>query len=289
LFISLALASVCISTEASSAPPEFDELVGKRVLVLNPIYIRVTNEDPETVYDENEGVYYAVNNGTSLKPMIRRFKTFDRSKDQYGALENEEVEITDADWKTDEATITVKSLDGAKLRNVRVRFVFSTPQKFWWLFSQAFGEKAKYNFSLASGSLQYSDKAVTVSLMPSDFGIGLKIQNKLTLPITVNWLSGSFVNIAGEAQGIIHSGVKLINKEDYQKPTLIPPSASITDVVVPANSVEWTGKDWKYSPLFPMDSVSAKALNGKSVRIFLPLKISGKDHPLDLALKVTVE
>ena len=72
----------------------------------------------------------------------------------------------------------------------------------------------------------------------------------------------------------MHKGVKLVDREQPQAPTIIPPKAQVDDLVVPTDYMAFISGNWKQENILP-DNVVAKQLKGKTVSVFMPLEING--------------
>ncbi|MBF0292099.1 MAG: hypothetical protein HQK86_08080 [Nitrospinae bacterium] len=80
--------------------------------------------------------------------------------------------------------------------------------------------------------------------------LSLNIESKQDEAIVINWDESAYINPKGLSRRIIHGGIKLINKEKTQAPTVIPPKSRITDVIIPADNLVWKGKGWVQNPFF---------------------------------------
>lgn len=94
----------------------------------------------------------------------------------------------------------------------------------------------------------YFDEYVTLMPSVTDSKIDLVIINQHTSSIRVLWDNAAFIDGSGFAQRVIHTGVKLIDKDKAQVPSVIPAGSRITDVVVPVDGIEFTNGDWTYLP-----------------------------------------
>ncbi|GEM_PF-2702138 len=85
--------------------------------------------------------------------------------------------------------------------------------------------------------------------------IPFSIHNKTSQPMQILWDSCAFVNPNSNSCRVIHTGVKLINKEAPQSPTILASNSNISDMLIPVDNIKWDsgGKDsvgdWKYSLL----------------------------------------
>lgn len=265
--------------ESKDVPGELQNAVGKRYMLLIPIYHRgsmVFPGDP-TNMDQEMGLYFK-------EGMMKREAP---ARDMYKVInENQSVIITKVEVKAGEAEVEMKSESG---RGGKITFHYKDPAALLDMWQEVFDQKASYSFELLTGGLEISDDLVSVSLVPGVNGIGIKIKNNTDEPIKIDWSSASIVDPDGNAQGVVHSATKLANKDDYQKPTTLPPSAAVSDILFPSNSVEWSENGWMFIRLFPTAAKDATALDGKQISIFLPIQIAGKpDHNLNLKLVMHV-
>jgi hypothetical protein len=80
--------------------------------------------------------------------------------------------------------------------------------------------------------------------------ISLNIESKQDEAIVINWDECAYITPKGLSRRIIHGGIKFIDQEKTQAPTVIPPKSLITDIITPADNIVWTGKTWHISPFF---------------------------------------
>jgi hypothetical protein len=144
----------------------------------------------------------------------------------------------------------------------------------------------KWHFSLLkpkpSDDLSYEDESVSIKFSLAPDGISCNLRNKTSDPVTINWNNVSWVDYSGEAHKLIHSGVRLVDKEAPQPPTVIPPLARIAEAMFPADHVKSTSSGWSKESLWP-DLVDTsgeqshlKKLEGAMFSVFMPLEIQGK-------------
>lgn len=153
----------------------------------------------------------------------------------------------------------------------------------------------KYKITLAGmDSAVYEDPNVKVSFgfkntenLRKLIQIPFEIHNKTSQPMQISWDSCVFVNPSGNSCRVIHSGVKLINKEAPQSPTMIASNSRISDILIPMDSIKWGsgGEDsigeWKYSLLL-------KKWAGKAsfkFSVLLLLKIGDENKPYEFEFK----
>jgi hypothetical protein len=104
--------------------------------------------------------------------------------------------------------------------------------------------------------------------------IAFSLQNKGTEPIRIDWDKVSFVNPDGVASRVMHSGVRFIERDRPQPPTIVPPGARITDELLPTNRVQY-GRGWDVVPLLP---TKGHAVCGESFSVFMPLEVGHREE-----------
>ena len=93
----------------------------------------------------------------------------------------------------------------------------------------------------------------------------------------IDWSSAAYIDVQGLSHGVIHAGVRLMDKNKPQTPTIIPPGAKAEDIIVPTDSIEFVSGQfggWRTKPFFP-DGPAAAHFEGKSFQMYLPLDIKG--------------
>lgn len=136
----------------------------------------------------------------------------------------------------------------------------------------------KLQKSTPPNSLTFVDQDIAVRFNISKEQIGFALSNKTTEPIKIDWDQVSYIDIDGESHKVIHSGIRLMDRANPQSPTIIPPSAKITDMVYPSGYVYYEkGRygGWREMPIFP-DAPSALKYKGQSFGVFLPIEVKGK-------------
>jgi hypothetical protein len=102
--------------------------------------------------------------------------------------------------------------------------------------------------------LLFEDQAIRIIFSISEKQIGIRLQNKTQSPIKVDWNTLSYVDITGLAHGVVHTGVRYIERDRPQVPTIIPPAAMIEDVIIPSGHISYTSGTaggWSSRLLFP--------------------------------------
>ena len=104
------------------------------------------------------------------------------------------------------------------------------------------GAKA-YKFENADLVIEYKPDT-------SDSGTMFDFKNKTPKVLKVIWDESTYIAPTGKVSKIFKSGVKIIDRGQSIPPTVLPPSASYSDLVIPIENVQWGPyNQWVYSPL----------------------------------------
>jgi hypothetical protein len=130
---------------------------------------------------------------------------------------------------------------------------------------------------LESRERVFEDQSIQILFSASEKQIGILLYNKMNTPIKVDWNSLSYVDITGLAHGVVHTGVRYMERDRPQVPTVIPPAAMIEDAIIPSDHISYTpgsGGGWSSRALFP-DMTETDLYIGKSFSVFMPLELDG--------------
>ena len=75
------------------------------------------------------------------------------------------------------------------------------------------------------------------------------VENKCAEPITIIWDESAYIDESGRSMRIIHSGVRLMDRNVAQPQTVIVPGTSFSDEAVPSENISFDGGDWHTMPL----------------------------------------
>lgn len=117
------------------------------------------------------------------------------------------------------------------------------------------GELRQAGKSNSSDSFFCEDDAVMIYCIPSQAGMTLSVANKLDHSIKVLWDDSAFVNHRGQSMRVIHEGVRLMDKEKAQVPSIVPMHSTFSDSFGPADSYDYVSfgnnGHWEHEDLFP--------------------------------------
>ncbi|MFM6308511.1 MAG: hypothetical protein ACKPGB_09620, partial [Dolichospermum sp.] len=114
-----------------------------------------------------------------------------------------------------------------------------------------FGAKYRINMTkpVLNKDLNFEDKYIKISWIFSEDKLGFVLNNKTKNPIKIDWNQVSYIDTLGNAEKVIHQGVKYVNRNEFQTPTIIPPTAKIQDIIFPSNNISYvSGKHGFFCP-----------------------------------------
>ncbi len=122
-------------------------------------------------------------------------------------------------------------------------------------------------------SLSFSDDLISIIFVIGDKDINFEIQNKTDNGIKIIWDNISLIYKDGRASRVIHKGTRLMDRNNSQVPSMIPPKAKISDLLIPSENITYTAGFWNYWSLFKEEN--NQSISEKRFRIYFPLEIKG--------------
>jgi len=129
----------------------------------------------------------------------------------------------------------------------------------------------------------FEDEMVKIVWIPTSSHVSFILTNKTNHSIKIVWDEAAFVDENGVSHRVMHSGVKYIDRNNPQPPSVVVRNGTITDLVIPTDNIHYVSGQygyWKKVPLFPVSSVNAEKLRsrsqiyiGKTIQVLLPLQI----------------
>jgi hypothetical protein len=123
-------------------------------------------------------------------------------------------------------------------------------------------------------NLTYEDRFVAI-----EFAIltqlTFKLSNKARVPIEIDWDRASYVDMDGKAHRVLHNGVRYSERDKPQAHTVVPPGATLDDLVHPTDYIRLVKLDWQVQDLFPIQDIITPngPLKGKTFQLLLPVKV----------------
>ena len=157
---------------------------------------------------------------------------------------------------------------------------------------------------IQSETLEFTDSLISIKFEIRKKEIGFNIKNKSNRAIKINWDEIVYISPSGAAHRVIHSGIRYIDRNKPQAPSVIPPNANFSDIIVPSDNIYYlevprTGivdLDLKFSKLEGWRVADliypGQDLKGKTFKVYMPLEIDGekKNYTFTFKIKdVTIE
>lgn len=149
---------------------------------------------------------------------------------------------------------------------------------------ERYGDSKIVNFE-EEGKTKYSyeDDMIKIVWLPLSTQFGFTLKNKTDHSIKIIWDEAVYVDPNGSSGRVMHAGVKYIDRNNPQPPTVVVKNANIDDMIVPTDNIYYVSGQyggWRTKPMFPNSANTQEELNtltqqyvGKEVRVLLPLKI----------------
>jgi hypothetical protein len=149
---------------------------------------------------------------------------------------------------------------------------------------QQYGETKVVNFQ-DEGVTKYSyaDSLIRIIWLPMTKQFSFNLTNNSKNSIKIIWDEAVYVDIDGSSHRVMHTGVKYIDRDQSQPPTIVVKGANVDDIVIPTDNVYYVSGQyggWFVRPLFKNTANTAEELEalktkyvGGVVKVLLPLKI----------------
>ncbi len=140
------------------------------------------------------------------------------------------------------------------------------------------------------------DDLIFIAWMPPGASLGFEILNKSAESVKIIWDEASYVDIGNNAHRVIHSGVKLADRNSLQPVTVVPSKGRISDMVYPSDSITY---GWSQPPMFrcsdlygggvcstDQDKQHAMGHKGLIYRVVLPLQLDKEVYGYTFVFKI---
>ena len=158
------------------------------------------------------------------------------------------------------------------------------------IFDQNSFVQANYVIALVKpredSDLSFEDESVRLAFSVSEYQIGFAIQNKTATAISIDWNQVAYIDPSGGSHRVIHQGVKYSSSGEMMAPTVVPPTANVTDLIYPSDYVTWDDvlRDWiKRGILAERDQ---EKHIGESFSAFMPLQINDRKKEYLFTFKI---
>ena len=142
---------------------------------------------------------------------------------------------------------------------------------------------------VASDGLIFEDEDIQARFALTQKAIQFEVFNKGTAPVTIDWNRVSFIDITSSSHPVTHEGVKYVDARSSKPPSVIPPSAKLSDAVIPADNVQFTSGEyggWSTADLLTRSPL-ATSLKGCNIGVFLPMEINGVQKNYVFSFEIT--
>ena len=124
-----------------------------------------------------------------------------------------------------------------------------------------------------SDNLHYRDKIVDIRIKPGERQFALSIENLTRQPLKILWEQSQYQDFTNRQHRLIHSGIKLQDRNDIIPPQVVPAGGSVQQDIMPVDAVTRSQNGYETKPLFPVDSEKALSLKGKTFTLFFPVEM----------------
>lgn len=144
----------------------------------------------------------------------------------------------------------------------------------------------------------FEDEVIKIVWFPTSRQVSFFLTNKTDYSIKILWDEAAFVDERGNCHRVIHAGVKYIDRNNSQPPSVVVRKGFIEDSVVPTGipaNIYWAYGDWHERPLFPTTAsgVTAKKAKkkvekyiGETMQVLLPIETEGIVNDYIFTLKI---
>ncbi|MBI4278913.1 MAG: hypothetical protein HY660_10690, partial [Armatimonadetes bacterium] len=112
------------------------------------------------------------------------------------------------------------------------------------------------------------------------------LQNRTAHPVRVEWKDVFYIDTLGKAHRVLHDGVRFVDKDKPQPPTVLPPGEKMEDAIIPVSCVYFSGGRWFRVPLFP-EVPEAREYKGRAFGVAMPLSINEEARKYQFMFKIT--
>lgn len=152
----------------------------------------------------------------------------------------------------------------------------------------------------AKGFLLAEDLLMRIIWTGPDDQLEFDLLNKSDIPVKILWDDAAYVDITGHSRRVIHSGVKLVDRNSPQMPSVITGKGRLNDIVYPSDNVRYYssqyGSGWSQQPMFPcvgerhsctdLERKLVTAHTGLIYRVLLPVEAGKESYPYTFVFKV---
>lgn len=128
----------------------------------------------------------------------------------------------------------------------------------------------------------YVDNYISIIWLATDIGFNFCLENKSGNSLKVEWDESSYIDMNNSPSRIFHNGVKYVDRDKSQPPTVVPNETTLEDFILPSNLTEYKekafyseDKEWISDPLIKNPDIYREELVGQTVKVLLPISVKG--------------
>jgi len=138
-----------------------------------------------------------------------------------------------------------------------------------------------------SNILRYTDNKIDIIFRMGEKQIAFDLQNKTETGIRINWDEVGYISPTGRTMRVIHSGIRLMDRNSPQAPTMVPPGSRVSDVIIPSENIYFvSGRygGWNELDLFPGNDKSI--YKGAEFGLYFPLVMGDRREDYKFIFRV---
>jgi hypothetical protein len=150
--------------------------------------------------------------------------------------------------------------------------------------------------------LSYQDSLISVNFLIGKTDISFAMRNKSAQTIKIIWDETLFINF-GTPGKVVHSGVKYIDRNSSQPPSVIPSGTTHEDSVTPTDKIYWrdgysllysyTPGGWEKHDLFPTQDMNRAEFKsailgskGLEFSLYMPIQVNNTVKEYNFKFKI---
>jgi hypothetical protein len=133
----------------------------------------------------------------------------------------------------------------------------------------------------------FKDKMISITIQKRSNGFTFDLKNKTSHSLKIIWDEAVYIDTEGKSHRVLHEGIKLMQKDNPQTPTVIARNGTISDAIFVSDYFILSGYKWINIDLLndfaslenSSDNILKRMRDGangylnKNIQILLPIKI----------------
>jgi hypothetical protein len=126
-------------------------------------------------------------------------------------------------------------------------------------------------------SLIWEDETAAFTFRMTRKELHFQLKNKVDSPLKIDWNQCSYIDVDGRAHKVLNKETKFKDKENPLSASVVPPTAILEDMVLPADYVKWDRLMGGFTvrELLPHGN-AAREYVGRTFSLFMPIEVNGK-------------